>query len=160
MWLFWWKRNMMKVDTTSEYRSHLDNKGYLVAYQWVRWLVQLRSNPKLQRIILTRHHISSCKSFDWQHVGQLPMIFKMIWSSQSSLPGTVRRCHSRYSEPPGIPTPDENVWSSSQHRLQHHDASSFSKIQMINHDNEFIPWWCSLYYSRWLPHRLTSAKEK
>ena len=63
MWLFWWKRNMMKADTTSEYRSHLDNKGYLVAYQWVRWLVQLRSNPKLQRIIMTRHHISSCKFF-------------------------------------------------------------------------------------------------
>ena len=61
MWLFWWKRNMMNADTISEYRSHLDNKGYLVAYQRVRWLVQLRSNPKLQRMILTRHHISSCK---------------------------------------------------------------------------------------------------
>ena len=122
------KQSMMKADTISEYRSHLDNKGYLVAYQWVRWLVQLRSNPKLQRKILTRHHKCICKSFDWQHVGQLPMIFKMIWSSQSSLPGTVRRCHSRYSEPPGTPTPDENVWSSSHHLLQHHNASSFSKI--------------------------------
>ena len=30
------KQNMMKADTISEYRSHLDNKGYLVAYQWVR----------------------------------------------------------------------------------------------------------------------------
>ena len=139
MWLFWWKQNMMKADAISDYLSHLDNKGYLVAYQRVRWLVQLRSNPKLQQIILTRHHICSSKSFDWQHVGLLLMIFKMIWISQSSLPGTVRRCHFRYSEPRGTPTPDENLWSSSHHRLQHHNASSsFSKTK--KHDNEFIPW--------------------